>query len=208
MSGKRIRKPRSIAACFLFAFIRFLCRHCCCCCCCASSSSAAATEMKGVGVVGVGVVVGGSCSNSMFSPVPLFPDDVMGWWCWLILPPALSSRMKSAAVPGDVGIKWFRCKCLLEEDEEEVVDLCSNRSNRPRQKRMYAYSVRAPKMNRMQANIHASIAVNPSALGVFVVTVLKMLTKTRNKVTNKAIRPIDKYSLINVTINLKKRIDD
>ena len=41
----------------------------------------------------------------------------------------------------------------------------------------------------MHANIQASIAVRPSALGVFVVTVLKMLTKTRNKVTNNPILP-------------------
>ena len=41
----------------------------------------------------------------------------------------------------------------------------------------------------MHANIQASIAVRPSALGVLVVTVLKMLTSTRNKVTNSAILP-------------------
>ena len=41
----------------------------------------------------------------------------------------------------------------------------------------------------MQANIQASIAVSPSALGVLVVTVLKMLTNTRNKVTSRAILP-------------------
>ena len=41
----------------------------------------------------------------------------------------------------------------------------------------------------MQANIQASIAVSPSALGVLVVTVLKMLTSTRNKVTRRAILP-------------------
>ena len=51
------------------------------------------------------------------------------------------------------------------------------------------YSMSAPKTNRMHANIQASIAVRPSALGVFVVTVLKMLTKTRNKVTNNPILP-------------------
>ncbi len=36
----------------------------------------------------------------------------------------------------------------------------------------------------------ASIAVSPSAFGVFVVTVLKMFTRTRNRVTRRAIRPI------------------
>ena len=41
----------------------------------------------------------------------------------------------------------------------------------------------------MHANIQASIAVRPSALGVLVVTVLKMLTSTRNRVTSSAIRP-------------------
>ena len=54
---------------------------------------------------------------------------------------------------------------------------------------MTTYSIRAPKTKRMHANIHASIAVNPSALGVLVVTLLKMLTSTRNKVTSKAILP-------------------
>ena len=33
------------------------------------------------------------------------------------------------------------------------------------------------------------MAVSPSALGVLVVTLLKMLTKTRKRVTNMAIRP-------------------
>ena len=51
------------------------------------------------------------------------------------------------------------------------------------------YSIRAPNTKRMQANIQASMAVRPSALGVLVVTVLKMLTNTRNKVTNRAILP-------------------
>ena len=41
----------------------------------------------------------------------------------------------------------------------------------------------------MQANIQASIAVSPSALGVLVVTVLKMLTSTRNSVTRSPMRP-------------------
>ena len=51
------------------------------------------------------------------------------------------------------------------------------------------YSIRAPNTKRMQANIQASIAVSPSAFGVLVVTVLKMLTSTRNKVTRRPILP-------------------
>ena len=51
------------------------------------------------------------------------------------------------------------------------------------------YSTRAPNTKRMQASIHASMAVRPSALGVLVVTLLKMFTSTRNSVTNRAIRP-------------------
>lgn len=52
-----------------------------------------------------------------------------------------------------------------------------------------AYSIKAPKTNKMQANIQASMAVNPSALGVLVVTVLKMLTRTRKMVIRSVIRP-------------------
>ena len=51
------------------------------------------------------------------------------------------------------------------------------------------HSIKAPKTKRIQANIQASIAVSPSALGVLVVTVLKMLTSTRNSVTRSAILP-------------------
>ena len=51
------------------------------------------------------------------------------------------------------------------------------------------YSIKAPKTNNIQANIHASMAVRPSALGVLVVTVLKILTSTRNSVTKSAILP-------------------
>ena len=54
---------------------------------------------------------------------------------------------------------------------------------------MATYSIRAPKTKRIHANIQASIAVRPSALGVLVVTLLKMLTRTRNKVTSNAILP-------------------
>ena len=49
--------------------------------------------------------------------------------------------------------------------------------------------MRAPNTKSMQANIQASMAVSPSALGVLVVTVLKMLTRTRKRVTRRAIRP-------------------
>ena len=51
------------------------------------------------------------------------------------------------------------------------------------------YSIKAPKTNNIQANIQASMAVRPSALGVLVVTVLKMLTSTRKRVTKSAILP-------------------
>ena len=53
----------------------------------------------------------------------------------------------------------------------------------------FTYSIKDPSTNNMQANIHAAIAVGPSALGVFAVTVLKMLTKTRNAVTRRIILP-------------------
>ena len=53
----------------------------------------------------------------------------------------------------------------------------------------FTYSVKAPDTNKMHENIHAAIAVGPSAFGVFVVTVLKMLTKTRNKVARRIILP-------------------
>ena len=53
----------------------------------------------------------------------------------------------------------------------------------------YTHSIKAPNTKRIQANIQASIAVNPSALGVLVVTLLKMLTKTRKRVTKRAILP-------------------
>ena len=48
---------------------------------------------------------------------------------------------------------------------------------------------RAPNTNKRQDNIQISIAVKPSALGVLVVTVLKMLTNTRNRVIRSAILP-------------------
>ena len=51
------------------------------------------------------------------------------------------------------------------------------------------YSTSAPNTKRMHANIHASMAVSPSALGVLVVTLLKILTSTRKRVTRRAILP-------------------
>ena len=48
---------------------------------------------------------------------------------------------------------------------------------------------RAPNTNKRQDNIQISIAVKPSAFGVLVVTVLKMLTSTRNRVIRSAILP-------------------
>ena len=48
-----------------------------------------------------------------------------------------------------------------------------------------------PNTNRIQANIHISIAVKPSAFGEFVVMLLKILIKTRNTVMSNAIRPKD-----------------
>ena len=53
----------------------------------------------------------------------------------------------------------------------------------------FTYSIKAPNTNKMHENIHAAIAVGPSDLGVFAATVLKMLTKTRNKVTSRIILP-------------------
>ena len=41
----------------------------------------------------------------------------------------------------------------------------------------------------MHAIRYVSIAVNPSALGMLVVMVLKMLTRTRNTVMSSVIRP-------------------
>ena len=55
-----------------------------------------------------------------------------------------------------------------------------------------------PNTKRIQASIHISIAVKPSAFGEFVVMVLKILIKTRNTVTSNAIRPED---LKNIGIN-------
>ena len=52
----------------------------------------------------------------------------------------------------------------------------------------------------MQTSIQISIAVSPSALGELVVTLLKMLTSTRNKVIRRVILP-DKECLIMICCN-------
>ena len=66
------------------------------------------------------------------------------------------------------------------------------------------YANRAPTTKIKQAIIQASNAVKPSALGVFVLTVLKMLTSARNKVINNAIRP--EISSIGITNEIHERI--
>ena len=52
-----------------------------------------------------------------------------------------------------------------------------------------AYPTRAAKTNNMQEIIHVEIAVNPSTFGELEDTELKILIKTRNKVTRSVIRP-------------------
>ena len=54
---------------------------------------------------------------------------------------------------------------------------------------MKAYSTNAPNTNRIQTNIQTSMAVKPSAFGLFVVIALKIFTKTRKRVTSNVIRP-------------------
>ena len=51
------------------------------------------------------------------------------------------------------------------------------------------YTSHLPNTKRIQANIQISMAVRVSALGEFVVTLLKMLTSTRNSVIRRAILP-------------------
>ena len=55
--------------------------------------------------------------------------------------------------------------------------------------RIRAYSARTPKTWMIQDTTHVSTAVRPSALGALAVTELKMLTRTRNRVTSSAMRP-------------------
>ncbi len=47
----------------------------------------------------------------------------------------------------------------------------------------------APKTKRMQAITQAEIDVRPSTFGEFVVMLVKMLIKTRNRVTRRVMRP-------------------
>ena len=54
---------------------------------------------------------------------------------------------------------------------------------------MRAYSAKTPKTWMMQETTQVSTAVRPSAFGALAVTELKMLTRTRNKVTRSAILP-------------------
>ena len=48
---------------------------------------------------------------------------------------------------------------------------------------------KAPNTKNMQTSIQAAMAVIPSTLGELVVTMLKMLMSTRNRVISIAIRP-------------------
>ena len=52
-----------------------------------------------------------------------------------------------------------------------------------------AYEAKAPKTKRIQAIIHADNAVIVSVLGEVMVILLKMLIKTRNRVTKSVILP-------------------
>ena len=52
---------------------------------------------------------------------------------------------------------------------------------------LFKIPIRAPNTKRTQTMTQASIAVRPSALGMFVVIVLKILTRTRNTVINRVI---------------------
>ena len=54
---------------------------------------------------------------------------------------------------------------------------------------MRAYSASTPNTCMMQDTTQVSTAVRPSALGALAVTELKMLTRTRNRVTRRAMRP-------------------
>ena len=52
-----------------------------------------------------------------------------------------------------------------------------------------AYPIKAPKTKRMQVITQAEMDVSPSTFGELLVMFVKMLIKTRNKVTSKVIRP-------------------
>ena len=49
--------------------------------------------------------------------------------------------------------------------------------------------IRAPKTKMMQTMMKASIAVKPSAFGILLVMLLKILTRTRKTVTRMVMRP-------------------
>jgi hypothetical protein len=55
--------------------------------------------------------------------------------------------------------------------------------------RIRAYPAKAPKTKRMQERSHAEIAVRPSTFGDCVMTLEKMLIKTRKSVTSNVNRP-------------------
>ena len=61
--------------------------------------------------------------------------------------------------------------------------------------RMIAYSRRTQNTWRMHITTHVSTAVKPSDLGALAVTLLKMFTSTRNRVTRRAIRPATKQNM-------------
>ena len=75
--------------------------------------------------------------------------------------------------------------------------------------RMIAYSRRTQKTWRMHITTHVSTAVKPSDLGALAVTLLKMLTNTRNRVTRRAIRPAKTKCIIKSTVSRQnqKRIE-
>ena len=61
------------------------------------------------------------------------------------------------------------------------------------EKNLIEYSIstsfNSPKIKKIQAITQACRALRPSALGELVVMALKILTRTRNNVINRAIRP-------------------
>ena len=83
----------------------------------------------------------------------------------------------------------------------------SSSGGMPLENSKQAYSVKDAKTNNIHESIQASMAVRPSALGVFVVTVLKMLTRTKKSVTNRAMRPRKhgKYRLCRTVHNGRER---
>ena len=55
--------------------------------------------------------------------------------------------------------------------------------------RIPAYPISAPKTNKIHDNTHAERALNPSAFGDVVGMLLKMLVRTKKRVTSKVILP-------------------